>query len=185
LQHRASESVVDQGDWRDSGCPDWPRPILAVTGDRSVGAGRRSAAAGASFAEALTNNGDVTVGERDGPSWARAGHRIADRQCYACCSGEGELFLPLPDQNDYVATLRVDPFPRPMSDSPVRLPVLDVVLNDVTIGSVPLLWNPERVGAYDVTLPRASVRRGRNRLVLRIQPAAAAPAESSRASRLD
>ena len=137
------------------------------------------------FAEALTKQGEAgfTVGERDsaflGEGWSAELGKGTVRTRAAL--GEGEVFISLPDVNDYLATLRLDPFPRPMSDSPARLAVLDVVLNDVHIGSLPLRWNPERVGAYDVTLPRAVVRQGRNRMVLRVQQTPAAqPAAGQR-----
>jgi len=86
-------------------------------------------------------------------------------------TGEASLSIPLPSVDDYSMTLRMDPFPRPIRGLPERLPVLDVVLNGKPIAAVPVQWNPERLGAYEVVLPRTGVRRGDNHLVLRIQPA--------------
>jgi hypothetical protein len=47
--------------------------------------------------------------------------------------------------------------------------VLDVLLNDTPVGTLPLQWNPDRVGAYELAFPRQVVKRGTNRLVLRIK----------------
>jgi hypothetical protein len=78
------------------------------------------------------------------------------------------LSVRLPEAREYSATLRMDPFPRPL-DTPQALPVVDVVLNGVPIASLMLQWTPERVGTYPLRLPRASVRRGANQLVLHIR----------------
>ena len=80
---------------------------------------------------------------------------------------EGALSIRLPEVGDYPATLRMDPFPRPLDAAP-RLPTVEVVLNGVPVTTIPLKWTPDRVGAYDIVLPRAAVRRGVNRLVLRV-----------------
>ena len=67
----------------------------------------------------------------------------------------------------------MDPFPRPLVTSPGRLPIVEVALNDVLVGEIQLQWVPGRVGAYDILLPRTAVRRGVNRLVLRVKRPAA------------
>jgi hypothetical protein len=92
---------------------------------------------------------------------------------------KGEVRVRLPDQRDYPVTLRMDPFPRPLSDEPARLPRVDVSLNGVPVATIDLRWTPERVGSYDVVLPQAAVRRGANRLVLRVVPRASAPSDSA------
>lgn len=88
---------------------------------------------------------------------------------------EGALSIRLPDDGDYAATLRLDPFPRPLREAPARLPVVEVLLNGIPITTIALQWSPGRVGAYDVVFPRAAVRRGSNLLVLRVRR----PAESA------
>jgi hypothetical protein len=130
------------------------------------------------FAEALTNQGaaDFTAGGREGSAFGEGWSPVlpAGNVRMRAALAEGVLNIPLPDRNEYVATLRLDPFPRPMSVSPARLPVLDLVLNGTAIGKVALLWNPDRVGAYNIVLPVELVRRGNNRLVLRLEQTHAA-----------
>jgi hypothetical protein len=65
----------------------------------------------------------------------------------------------------------MDPFPRPLGATPGRLPVVEVLLNGAPLEAIALGWTPGRVGSYTVTLPRATVRRGLNRLVLRVRRA--------------
>jgi hypothetical protein len=72
---------------------------------------------------------------------------------------------------DYPVTLRMDPFPRPLDETPGRLPVVDVAINGTPLQALTLDWNPARVGTYTFMLPRTAVRRGRNRLVLRVRRA--------------
>ena len=87
--------------------------------------------------------------------------------------GAGEMVIPLPAADDYNVTLRLDPFPRPLGDQVDQLPSLDVSLNDSAISTIPLRWTADRVGVYEVRLPRALVRQGANRLVLRLQDGSA------------
>jgi hypothetical protein len=90
---------------------------------------------------------------------------------------EGSLSIRLPSVRDYPVTLRMDPFPRPLDDAPQRLPEVEVAINGTLLGVVTLHWTPGRVGAYDILLPRALVRRGVNHLRLRVRrPATSAPA---------
>jgi len=76
-------------------------------------------------------------------------------------------WLPLVPIHDYHVTLRLDPSPRPVGDSPANLPVVEVFLNEQLISTLNLTWNPQRVGGYQLAIPRSLVRDGRNRLVLR------------------
>jgi 4-amino-4-deoxy-L-arabinose transferase-like glycosyltransferase len=131
------------------------------------------------FAEALQWHEDaaVTAGARDHASfqhgWSELmrGENVSMRVTF----DEGTLFIRLPEDRDYPATLRMDPFPRPLAAAPGRLPVVEVALNDVQIGEIQLRWTPDRVGTYDILLPRTAVRRGVNRLVLRVKRPAASP----------
>jgi hypothetical protein len=124
------------------------------------------------FAEDLRMRSDamVTAGDRDGAFFGGDWSDVtgAGNVRTRVSIGEGLLSIPLPAVDDYPATLRLDPFPRPLPDSPVTPSVLEVVLNGAPVAQVQLAWNPERVGSYDVLLPRAFVRRGTNALSLRL-----------------
>ena len=74
--------------------------------------------------------------------------------------------LHLPRLQDYEVTLRLDPFPRPFGEAPAGLPTVRVFANGKLVARLDLRWNPERVGSYDVRLPRNVVKEGFNRLEL-------------------
>ncbi len=93
---------------------------------------------------------------------------------------EGTIWLRLPAVGDYPLALRMDPFPRPLGTTSGRLPVVEAVLNGVPLEAIPLGWTPDRVGSYTVTLPRTTVQRGLNRLVLRVRRADPAVAPRTR-----
>ena len=127
------------------------------------------------FAEALRTGeaAMVTAGVRDGAfvgsGWSEITGSGNVRMRVA--TTEGTIWLRLPTVADYPVALRVDPFPRPLGATPGRLPVVEVVLNGVPLEAITLGWTPDRVGSYTVTLPRTTVRRGLNRLVLRVRRA--------------
>ena len=125
------------------------------------------------FAEMLRSREDasVTAGSRDGGAFGAgwSGLIRGENVSMRVAVDEGTLLIRLPAGNDYPATLRMDPFPRPLAADPGRLPVVDVALNDIHIGDIQLQWTPGRVGAYDILLPRTAARRGMNRLVLRVK----------------
>ncbi len=131
------------------------------------------------FAEALKWREDATVsaGSRDGASFERGWSQLmrGGNVSMRVAVEEGTLLIRLPEEGDYPATLRLDPFPRPLFDAPGRLPVVEVALNGLPVGEIQLRWTPSRVGAYDILLPRTAVRRGVNRLVLRVKRPAASP----------
>jgi hypothetical protein len=58
--------------------------------------------------------------------------------------------------------------------------VVEVILNGVSLDAIPLGWTPDRVGSYTITLPRSAVKRGSNRLVLRVERAGPAVAPRTR-----
>jgi hypothetical protein len=131
------------------------------------------------FAESLRARVDATViaGARDGAfftsGWSPVlrGANVNLRMT----GPEGTLMIRLPEEGDYPATLRMDPFPRPLPAAPAApLPVIDVLLNGAPVATIQLEWTPDRVGAYRIVLPRAAVRRGRNELALRVTRASAA-----------
>jgi hypothetical protein len=129
--------------------------------------------------EALRAREDVTVmaGARDSSSfdWGWSNLMHSGNVSMRVATDEAALSIRLPDEGDYPATLRMDPFPRPLGDAPGRLPLVEVLLNGMSVASIPLSWTPGRVGAYDIVLPRAASRRGANLLVLRVaRPAPAA-----------
>jgi hypothetical protein len=86
-------------------------------------------------------------------------------------SGSGEVFLRLPRAADYPLTMRLDPFPRPLSNSPARLPTIDVRLNGTVLATMPVEWTPDRVGAYNIVLPHTATRAGKNVLTFLVRHA--------------
>jgi hypothetical protein len=74
--------------------------------------------------------------------------------------------LNLPRRQDYTATFRLDPFPRPLEAEPAPLPSVRVFVNGRLVARLDLRWNPERVGSYDVRLPGNVVSKGLNRVEL-------------------
>jgi 4-amino-4-deoxy-L-arabinose transferase-like glycosyltransferase len=131
------------------------------------------------FAEALRSREDATVaaGVRDGASFGRGWSELmrGENVSMRVMVEEATLLIRLPAEGDYPVTLRMDPFPRPLVEAPGRLPVVGVALNGVDVGEIQLRWTPSRVGAYDIVLPRTAVRRGVNRLVLRVKRPAGSP----------
>ncbi len=128
------------------------------------------------FAEALRAREDATVtaGTRDAAFFRRGWSELIRGQNVSMrvATEEGALSIRLPEEGDYPATVRMDPFPQPLGDAPEPLPTVEVELNGVTVASLALQWTPGRVGAYGILLPRAAVRRGANLLVLRVKRAA-------------
>jgi hypothetical protein len=124
------------------------------------------------FAETLAANEDATAtaGVREaaffGSGWTPVlpGGNVNVR----VTMDEGRIDLRLPSVDDYPATLRLDPFPAPLTDVPSQLPEVEILLNGISIRRMRLQWTPGRVGAYDIVLPRATVRRGTNRVVVRV-----------------
>ena len=116
----------------------------------------------------------VTAGAHDGAffrsGWSPVlrGANVSQRMT----TGEGRLTIRLPEEGDYPATLRIDPFPRPLAAPPGQLPVVEVFLNGAAIATIQLEWAPDRVGTYRIVLPSAAVRRGSNHLTLRVKRAA-------------
>jgi 4-amino-4-deoxy-L-arabinose transferase-like glycosyltransferase len=109
----------------------------------------------------------IAAGPRDG-SFFREGWSgtVKTGNVTARVAG-GELSvvdIPLPRSADYSVTVRLDPFPPP-SDGADDLPSVRILFNGVLLRTVPLTWNPEKVGAYDLVLRRALVKPGLNRLM--------------------
>jgi 4-amino-4-deoxy-L-arabinose transferase-like glycosyltransferase len=109
----------------------------------------------------------VTVSGRDvalmGGGWSEP-VTSASVTSRVAIGGEAEVLVPLPDVRDRGVTVRIDPFPSPLTESAQDLPVVDVFLNGSFVSRIELRWTPGRVGAYDLRLPRAAVRKGINRL---------------------
>jgi hypothetical protein len=76
------------------------------------------------------------------------------------------LRFPLPRQQNYDLTLRLDPFPRPIGRDTSGLPTVSAFVNGVLISSWRLTWDPERMGSYTIHVPAALVRIGINRLAI-------------------
>jgi 4-amino-4-deoxy-L-arabinose transferase-like glycosyltransferase len=71
------------------------------------------------------------------------------------------LWIPLGSPVDCRLTLRIDP------DPPAAAGLsLDVGLNGAPLASLPLSWDPSRIGSYELLLPKGRMRAGRNRLDL-------------------
>jgi len=83
-------------------------------------------------------------------------------------SREGTVDVRLPSADDYTATLRLDPFPEPLTETPPTLPEVEILLNGTSLARVHLRYTPGRVGSYGIALPRTSVRRGANRVTVRV-----------------
>jgi hypothetical protein len=125
------------------------------------------------FAETLRRGETamVTAGVRDGAflgsGWSAVTGTGNVRTRVATTAGA--IALRLPTVEDYSVTLRMDPFPRPLGETPGRLPVVDVAINGTPLQAVALGWTPDRVGSYTVTLPRTAVERGLNDLVVSVR----------------
>ena len=119
----------------------------------------------------------MAAGARDGASFQHGWSELipGENVSMRVALDAGTLVLRLPEARDYPVTLRMDPFPRPLGTAPGRLPAVQVALNDVQVAEIPLRWIPGRVGAYEIVLPRAAVRRGVNRLVLRVKRPVVSP----------
>ncbi|HVL66525.1 MAG TPA: glycosyltransferase family 39 protein [Vicinamibacterales bacterium] len=74
--------------------------------------------------------------------------------------------LPLVPGRPYRLVVRLDPHPRPQPGAQPDLPVVRLSVNDRLLRTVPLEWNPERVGAYIVEVPADVVRERGNRLTI-------------------
>ena len=124
------------------------------------------------FAETLRFRESTTISPivnqgffRDG--WTRS---LDDRAPHVrVCVDKGEVDFRLPAEADYRVSIIVEAFPRPMTDPPAQLPVIEYALNGKTLGALPLQWKVSGVGTADITLPRSAVRAGINRLVLRVK----------------
>jgi len=129
------------------------------------------------FREALLEDrpGVIVAGPRDEPFFREGWSDRVRTGNVTSRIAEGEFSVvdvPLPRAADYDVTVRLDPFPPPSGDASDR-PAVRVFFNDVLLRTVDLTWNPEEVGSYDLAVPRALVKRGRNRLVFMAAPGAA------------
>ena len=74
---------------------------------------------------------------------------------------KSEMMLPLPGTRPYSLTLRLDPV-----QTFDRQQLVDVGINGRPLDTLRLTWNPDRVGAYQLSLPVEAIQRGANRLTL-------------------
>lgn len=121
--------------------------------------------------ESLVANEDVTVaaGKRDGAFFVAGWSRLLTEGAVTARVSKGArsvVRLPLPRAADYNLTMRLDPFPHPTADAADRLPAVRVLVNDHLVATFDLRWNPERVGAYEIHVPRNVTTSGVNRLVV-------------------
>jgi hypothetical protein len=116
--------------------------------------------------------GMVTAGARDAAFFNRGWSDVAragDEVSLRVARTDASVSLPLPGVNDYTVLVRMDPFPRPIEEPPARLPVVDVTVNGTPVDALALQWRADRVGAYEIVLPRALVRTGTNRLEFHVR----------------
>ena len=73
------------------------------------------------------------------------------------------LRILLPEARSYALTLRTDPVDH---SRPAR-PVVHVSLNGTHLDDLVLEWNPERIGQYQITVPKGMFTPGDQRLELR------------------
>jgi hypothetical protein len=118
--------------------------------------------------ESLRTHEDVTIGLARASGFFLEGWSTpvaAGNVTLRTAIGEtSSIQLPLPVQDDYLLTVRLDPSPRPNAGQAPALPVVRVFMNNAPVSTFELTWNPERVGAYAFRVPRTAVRRGTNRL---------------------
>jgi hypothetical protein len=123
----------------------------------------------ATASEALAAGEEITVstGPRDGAlffsGWTQpwGGDIVTMR---ASARDDARLLLPLPGIGDYSLTMRIDPYPRPSGAAAYVPTAVTIQANGQPLGTLTLAWDPARFGSYDLSLPRAVVRRGRNDL---------------------
>jgi 4-amino-4-deoxy-L-arabinose transferase-like glycosyltransferase len=121
--------------------------------------------------ESLAANENVTVeaGKRDGAffeaGWSRP---LTEGTVTARVSegGRSVVRLPLAGASDYDLTMRLDPFPRPTADAADRLPTVRIFVNYHLVAAFDVRWDPERVGTYEIHVPRNATTNGVNRLVV-------------------
>ena len=71
--------------------------------------------------------------------------------------------LLLPEVRPYTVVMRLHPID--VTGGPEQN--VDVTLNDRAIASLPLVWNPDRMGEYRVEIPAEVLRPGLNELAFR------------------
>jgi hypothetical protein len=91
----------------------------------------------------------------------------------AALASPADIWLPLPRAQDYVLAIRLDPFPRPLPGSTAPMPAVRARVNGEAVADLQLLWNPDRVGSYEVRVSGSIVQPGLNRLTLDVQSASA------------
>ena len=119
--------------------------------------------------ESLAAHDEVTImaGGRDfsffGEGWSAplTGGSVTSR---VATGASAVMWLPLPRAGDYDLTVRLDPFPRPLGEAIDRPSTLRMFVNGRFVSNLDLRWNPARVGAYEIHLPRSFVTPGQNRL---------------------
>jgi 4-amino-4-deoxy-L-arabinose transferase-like glycosyltransferase len=122
------------------------------------------------FAETIAaeDTAMITAGTRDGAffsgGWSPAelGVNVSTR----VARGDRHLLqLPLPTVQGYDVIARLNPHPPPAGETGTNLPTVRVLFNGTEVASLPLTWNPQRMGSYSFHLPERAVRPNRNELV--------------------
>lgn len=134
--------------------------------------------------EAIAKGDSISIetGDRDG-SFYRAGWSRPHQEGLATVrvsrAARAAVHFPLPGRDDYDVVVRADPV------APDARQSMTVLFNQQVVLRTTLDWNPERVGAYRLHLPRQWTRSGDNELTLIASPLVPASAAGSRFDWLD
>jgi len=90
-----------------------------------------------------------------------------------------QMHFPLTEKRAHHVVLRLDPV------DPARQKRLMVLFNQQVVGNFGFVWDPQRVGSYQVSLPPEWVRVGDNEIIMVVQPVVAAGAAGPRFAWLD
>lgn len=115
--------------------------------------------------EALANGEAVTIeaGDRGRVfyrrGWSRT-HAEGLANVRVSRTARTSVHIPLPAKRPYAVVLRLDPV------APDRQDRVDVLFNSQLVGRIRLSWDPQRVGAYRISLPAEWVKVGDNVITL-------------------
>jgi hypothetical protein len=123
--------------------------------------------------EGLIADGEVTVaaGGRDGAFFGRGWSEAAVQGNATVRFSTGQtstMWLPLTRAADYDLQLRMDPVSADGRLATNEPPVVNLRFNGTPLASLPLRPIEDRVGAYNVQIPRALAKAGFNRLDLTV-----------------
>lgn len=115
--------------------------------------------------EAIANREAVTIEANDRGrvfyrrGWSRS-HTEGVANVRVSRGARTTVHIPLPAKRPYEVVLRLDPV------APGRQERVSVLFNTQLVGRIGLTWDPQRVGAYRVSLPAEWVKVGDNQITL-------------------